>query len=182
MEFVSVDVEADGPIPGRYSMLSFGAVLVSNPQVKFYKELKPITDEFTAEALQVSGFNRELLKQYGEEPSKAMNLFAAWLDKHCKTKPKMVAYPIAFDWQFINWYFHNFLGRNPFGIAGADIRSIYYAMFPSEDGFSEKKSNIKARLGVTAPHTHNALDDAYEQALIMQRLVEIRNGDKVTLQ
>ena len=28
MSYVMVDIEADGPIPGDYSMVSFGAVIV----------------------------------------------------------------------------------------------------------------------------------------------------------
>ena len=29
MSYIMVDIEADGPIPGDYSMVSFGAVVVS---------------------------------------------------------------------------------------------------------------------------------------------------------
>ena len=31
----------------------------------------------------------------------------------------------AFDWQFINYYFHRFLGRNPFGFSGRRIGDLY---------------------------------------------------------
>jgi hypothetical protein len=59
--YVSVDVEADGPIPGPYSMVSFGAAVcgrhttdgftaVDPAAQTFYRELRPISTEFDAEA------------------------------------------------------------------------------------------------------------------------------------
>ncbi len=42
-----VDIESDGPIPGDFSMISFGAVLVDDRLDKtFYGKLKPISDKF----------------------------------------------------------------------------------------------------------------------------------------
>ncbi|HKD36799.1 MAG TPA: hypothetical protein VKB78_08355 [Pirellulales bacterium] len=55
-----VDVEADGPIPGDYSMVSFGAIVVEPALDKaFYGKLKPISEKWIPEALEVSGFTRE---------------------------------------------------------------------------------------------------------------------------
>jgi len=40
-----IDIEADGPIPGDYSMVSFGAIIVEPSLSKtFYGKLKPISD------------------------------------------------------------------------------------------------------------------------------------------
>lgn len=178
--FISVDIEASGPFPPDFSMLSVGAVVVGNPSVKFYRELKPINDNFTKEALEVSGFTMEQAKEKGKDPAVAMREFADWVEKLSnKGKPKFVGYPAAFDWQFINYYFLKYLGKNPFGLAPADIRSIYFGMFPTENGFTIRKEDIKKRLGVTAKHTHNALDDAEEQAQIFARMLEIRSGAKI---
>ena len=45
MTYIRVDIEADGPIHGDYSMVSFGAVIVEPELNKtFYSELKPISD------------------------------------------------------------------------------------------------------------------------------------------
>ena len=41
--FISVDIEASGPVPGTYSMLALGACVVTNCQDRFYVELKPIS-------------------------------------------------------------------------------------------------------------------------------------------
>ena len=45
MSYISIDVEADGPVPHLYSMISFGAVIVDDKLDKtFYGKLKPISD------------------------------------------------------------------------------------------------------------------------------------------
>jgi hypothetical protein len=42
MSWIMVDIEADGPIPGDYSMVSFGAVVVEpGLERTFYGELRP---------------------------------------------------------------------------------------------------------------------------------------------
>jgi hypothetical protein len=60
MTYVMVDVEADGPIPGDYSMICFGAVIVE-PELgrSFYGRLRPISEQWIPDALKVSGFSRE---------------------------------------------------------------------------------------------------------------------------
>ncbi|WP_374222642.1 hypothetical protein [Streptomyces spinoverrucosus] len=80
--YISVDIEADGPIPGPYSMLSLGAAVAgrqdadgltaADPEERtFYRELRPISEEFVPEALAVSGLDRERLEREGAEPAAA---------------------------------------------------------------------------------------------------------------
>ncbi|MCD9873289.1 hypothetical protein [Streptomyces guryensis] len=88
--YISVDIEADGPIPGPYSMLSFGAAVAgtqdgggftaADPEREtFYRELRPISEEFVPEALAVSGLDRERLKTEGAEPAVALGEFSDWV-------------------------------------------------------------------------------------------------------
>ena len=64
MSYIMIDVESDGPIPGDYSMICFGAVVVEPLLEKtFYGELKPISEKWIPESLAVSGFNRK--KHFG---------------------------------------------------------------------------------------------------------------------
>ena len=45
MSYIVVDVEADGAIPHKYSMVCFGAVIVEPTLTKtFYGKTKPISD------------------------------------------------------------------------------------------------------------------------------------------
>lgn len=48
--YISVDIEASGPIPGEYSMLSLGACVVGDTAKTFYREIKPITDKYVQRA------------------------------------------------------------------------------------------------------------------------------------
>jgi DNA polymerase III epsilon subunit-like protein len=83
MPYVMVDVEADGPIPGDYSMVCFGAVIVE-PELgrTFYGQLKPISEAFVPEALAVSGFTREECLEF-EDPKQVMERFRDWLKENC---------------------------------------------------------------------------------------------------
>ncbi|MGD9636937.1 MAG: hypothetical protein AB7G28_13605, partial [Pirellulales bacterium] len=72
MPYVMVDVEADGPIPGDYSMVSFGAVIVEPELARsFYGQLRPVSEKFVPEALSVSGFSRDETLAF-EEPQVVM--------------------------------------------------------------------------------------------------------------
>jgi len=85
MTYIMVDVETDGPIPGDYSMISFGAVVVDQVLDKtFYARLKPISERFIPEALAVSGHSREETLQFAD-PAQVMTDFRLWLQTHCKT-------------------------------------------------------------------------------------------------
>lgn len=76
--YVSVDIEAAGPIPGTYSMLALGACLVEAPDQAFYAELRPISDRFVPEAMRVGGFSLDELRSTGREPAEAMRTFRSW--------------------------------------------------------------------------------------------------------
>jgi hypothetical protein len=124
MSFIIVDVEADGPISAEFSMVCFGAVLFDETLGKsFYSQTRPISDRFVPEVLAVSGFSREQHLAF-EEPKGVMEKFAGWLEEHSKGRPVFLSDNLAFDWQFINYYFHRFLGQNPFGFSGRRIGDI----------------------------------------------------------
>src|SRR5688572_972658 len=115
MSYIMVDIEADGPIPGDYSMISFGAVVVEPTlSTTFYGQLRPVSTKWIPEALAVSGFSREETMNFPEaEP--VMRRFQEWIAEHCQGQPMFISDNNGFDWQFINWYFHHFTGGNPFG-------------------------------------------------------------------
>lgn len=109
MSYIMVDVESHGPIPGDYSMVCFGAVIVEpGLERTFYGQLRPISDKFIPEALAVSGFSREQTLAF-PEPEQVMNSFADWVHHAGSGRPLFISDNNGFDWQFINWYFHHFL-------------------------------------------------------------------------
>lgn len=152
MSYIMVDIESDGPIPGDYSMACFGAVLVQpGLEQTFYGRLKPISEKWIPEALAVSEFSRETCLTF-DEPTQVMRSFADWLKQVSDGKPMFVSDNNGFDWQFINWYFHHFLGRNPFGFSSTNLGSLYKGMV--KDVFQNFKHLRKTR------HTHDPVDDA----------------------
>lgn len=156
MCWVSIDIEADGLIPSKYSMISFGAVIVEKSLEKtFYAQLKPISDDFDPQSLVISGFSREETLAF-DDPKEVMLRFKNWLDINCETKPYFISDNNGFDWQFINWYFHYFLGENPFGYNSTNLKSLYQGLN------KDMKADFK-HLRETE-HTHNALDDAIGNA------------------
>src|SRR5260221_483400 len=108
--YFSADVETDGPIPGPFSILSFALVYAGsfdgrhfqrpeNYEQKLYRELKPISEDFEPEALQVNGLDRTRLCVEGEIPEKAMTEACRWVKAIASAaQPVLVAYPLSFDW------------------------------------------------------------------------------------
>ena len=97
-----VDVESDGPIPGDFSMVCFGAVVVEPGLNRtFYGRLKPISEQWLPDALKVSGFTREQTLGF-EEPPIVMAEFAAWLSGLQAKRLIFVSDNNGYDWQFIN--------------------------------------------------------------------------------
>jgi hypothetical protein len=166
MSYVVVDAEADGPIPAEYSMVCFGAVRFDDTLDKsFYGQTRPISDRFDAEALAISGFSREQHLAF-DDPKVVMEKFAAWLDDQCRGRPIFVSDNVAFDWQFINYYFHRFLGHNPFGFSGRRIGDLYAGLVKDASKATEWK-----KYRVTA-HTHNPVDDARGNAEALKKFRE----------
>lgn len=168
--YISVDVEAAGPVPATYSMLSLGAVVVDDPKQTFYVELKPTNDQFVPDAMKAVGRTLQDFAEKGRDPKDAMLAFRDWLRLVAKTgKPVFVGFNGAFDWAFVNFYFHHHLGENPFGFGGIDIKSYYMGMSGCTWD-DTRSSRIASDLKGPAPHTHNALDDAIEQAEMFRRM------------
>jgi hypothetical protein len=164
MTYVMVDVEADGPIPGDYSMVCFGAVIVEpGLERSFYGRLRPISEKFVPDALKVSGFSRTDVLGF-EEPRAVMLAFEAWLRANAGKRLFFVSDNNGFDWQFINFYFHHFLGKNPFGFSSLNLGSLYKGLV--KDTFQTFKHLRKTR------HTHHPVDDARGNAEALLHMKE----------
>jgi hypothetical protein len=152
MSYMMVDVEADGPIPGDFSMISFGAIVVEPGLDKtFYGQLRPISDRWIPEALQVSGHSREATLGF-DDPLSVMTAFGDWIKGNSRGRPMFISDNNGFDWQFINWYFHHFIGSNPFGHSSTNLGSLYKGLV------KDTAQNFK-HLRQTR-HTHHPVDDA----------------------
>jgi hypothetical protein len=152
MTYIMVDVEADGPIPGDYSLVSLGAVVVESALDRtFYGQFRPISEWWIPEALAVSGHTREETLAF-DDPAEVMRRFAAWIANVSRDRPLLISDNNGFDWQFVNWYFHHFLGENPFGHSSTNLGSLYKGLV--KDTFASFKHLRRTR------HTHHPVDDA----------------------
>ena len=158
MSFFVVDVESDGPAPGLYSMISFGAVKVDfDLKTTFYGQTKPISEKWIPEALAVSKIDRNTHLQY-EDPKIAMEKFAQWVVQNSRDKPVFISDNLGFDWSFMNYYFHAYVGDNPFGFSGRRINDFYSGIVKDLYASSKWKKFRKTK------HTHNPVDDAVGNA------------------
>jgi hypothetical protein len=159
-----VDIESDGPIPGDYSMISFGAVLVDeNLNKSFYGKLKQISEKWIPEALAVSGHTRDETLEF-EEPKVVMEKFVEWIKQNSKGQAVFISDNNGFDWMFVCWYFHHFLDKNPFGHSSQNLGSLYKGLV--KDTFKNFKHLRKTK------HTHHPVDDAKGNA---EALLKMKN-------
>jgi DNA polymerase III epsilon subunit-like protein len=181
--YISVDIEADGPIPGPYSMLSLGAAVAgvqdgdgftaADPEKHtFYRELRPISEEFVPEAPAVSGLDRERLRKEGLDPALALAQFTRWVrEVGGDAQPVMCGYPASYDWTFLYWYLIRFTGASPFGHSGCLDMKTLYATKAGLPLRSVAKGTMPRELLSRRRHTHHALDDAVEQAELFAKLM-----------
>jgi hypothetical protein len=177
--YISTDIEADGPIPGPHSMLSFGSAA--------YLKDKTLLDTYTANLRELPGAEpHPASMQWWEKhpeawkachvnprlPEEVMPEYVDWV-KNLPGKPVFVAYPATYDFMFIYWYLMQFAGESPFSHSALDLKTLAMAILGSE--FRESiKRNMPAEWFDPIPHTHIALDDAIAQgALFCNMLMEL---------
>ncbi|MBI4041977.1 MAG: 3'-5' exoribonuclease [Deltaproteobacteria bacterium] len=181
--YVSTDIEADGPIPGVHSMLSFGSAA--------YWADKTLVSTFTANLETLPGavahpktmewWKRqpkawEAARTDLQSPEQAMQKYLAWL-KALPGTPVFVGYPAAYDFMFVYWYLIRFTGESPFSHSALDIKTLAMALLKIPYRKATKKRMPKPWFDAQLPHTHRALDDAIEQgALFCNMLAESKVG------
>lgn len=156
MSYILVDVEADGPCPGIYSMVCFGAVVVRPGLADtFYGRTRPISDAWIPEALAVSGFERDAHEGF-PAPADTMAEFVRWTERVSKGRPRFISDNNGFDWQWINYYLHAFVGSNPFGHSSANLGSLYKGLVKTDfENFKHLRETV---------HDHHPVNDAVGNA------------------
>jgi hypothetical protein len=169
--YVSTDVEADGPIPGPNSLLSFGsaAFLPDGTLHSTFTANLALLEGASGDLKTMAWWQESPANQAAwertrtdlEAPEVAVPRYVAWL-KSLPGKPVFVAYPAAYDFMFVYWYLLRFAGESPFSHSALDIKT--YAMAVLKLPYRESsKRNMPAHWFPDSPHTHVALDDAIEQ-------------------
>lgn len=171
--YISVDIESDGPIPGMYSMLSFGAAafILNGSMIGTYSanletlpgaKQDPDTMQWWSTQKEAWDAHRKNTKK----PEKAMPDFVSWV-KHLKKRhnasPVFVGYPAGFDFTFMYYYMRAFAGESPFSFSALDIKSYAMAKLGTEFRKTAKRNMPRHWFSKTKRHNHIALDDAIEQ-------------------
>jgi len=165
MSYYVIDVESDGPYPAHafgYSMVCLGAVKVTSElNETFYGPTKPISKFYEPSALAISGFNREQHETFADPAETIQDLYD-WINETTVGRPVMFSDNPAYDWQFVNYYSHYYIGRNPFGWSARRIGDIWCGM--KSDAYYKWKQHRKTK------HTHNPVDDAMGNAEALLKL------------
>ncbi|MBM4279804.1 MAG: 3'-5' exoribonuclease [Deltaproteobacteria bacterium] len=169
--YVSTDVEADGPIPGPHSMLSFASVAFDEDGGEcgaFTANLTTLPGAIGHPATMVWWQTQprawEACRREPRPPESALPDYARWLEA-LPGRPVFVGYPAAFDYLFVHWYLHRFAGRSPFSHSALDIKTLAMALLGGRYRDATKQYMPRRWFPATT-HSHVALDDAREQGLL----------------
>lgn len=190
--YFSVDMESDGPSPGTSSMLSVGIVAYDPVTLEdcghFYRTLKRLPearpdndtmnwwDDFPQQWAEA--------RAHAEDPAVVMQALHDWvveMGKQAKRRnnmekgpiPVFVAYPAGFDFTFIYYYLHRFVGESVFSFSALDLKSLAMGMLGTY--FTSKQDTYPEEWTSPLPHTHNALEDALTQGDRFMRMLKWRN-------
>lgn len=170
--YVSTDIEADGPIPGPHSMLSFASVAYGRDKTvlaSFSANLETLPDATphprTMEWWQQFPQAWEACRKDTRDPQHVMTEYLAWVNG-LPGRPVFVGWPASWDFMWIYWYLVRFTGERPFRESALDVRS--YAMGMRKCDFSRTTRSYlpKRWFSDELPHTHQAIDDALEQGAL----------------
>ena len=180
--YVSVDIEADGPIPGPYSMLGLGAAAfdLGSPTPRV-----PIsTFEAALHPLPEAGQDPDTMRWWAtqpkawahvqkncEHPAVAMARFVTWLDA-LPGKPVFVGYPVTFDFLFVYWYLRYYGHGSPFGFQGLDIKTLAMTKLNLPYKQCTKRRFPKRWFAGGVPHDHTALADAIGQGVLFVNIMQ----------
>jgi hypothetical protein len=180
--YVSTDVEADGPIPGPHSMLSFASAA--------YLADKTLLGTFTRNLVTLQGAAPHpkteawwktqpeawaASRHDPKPPEEAIPEYVAWL-RALPGRPVFVGYPAAYDFMFVYWYLMKFVGDSPFSHSALDIKTFAMSLLGSDYRETTKPRMPRAWFDAS-PHTHVALDDALEQGALFCNMLRASRPD-----
>jgi hypothetical protein len=191
--YFSVDMEADGRAPGLSSMLSIGVVAIDPITLEFcgdfYATLQRLPEAQPDN--DTMNFWDKHPKQWVEarenpqDPGEAMMNLQAWVRAkqveigaiHGSEKPDkppyavFVANPAGFDFTWVYYYLHRFVGESCFGFSALDMTTFAATLlgvpFTAKDKMLPEWESV-------FPHTHNALEDARSQGDTFRKMLKWR--------
>ena len=181
--YVCVDLEASGPVPGLYNMVSVGGVevrLQGDRHVRgdtFYFEIAPEFDGFDPHAQSIHGLTEAHLRENGKPARDVMQAISDWVAAHVGPgeRPLFVGHNAPFDWMFVCWYYAWAGLKNPFGYNALDTKALMMGRHGLPWKQCNKESLLELYPALEAPppeKVHDALADAEFQADILIALLD----------
>ena len=181
--YFCVDIEANGPVPGLYDMVSLGAVVVAPSEAgrleigeSFYMEIKPQAPRFDARAAAIHGLDQDRLAAEGLPRREAMKTLAAWVTEQLRpgTEASFVGHNAPFDWSYIAWTYAAEEMKNPFGYKALCTKALAMGVL-GVHWLDSSKEVIQASLPLPQEDLtlkHRADYDARYQAEILIALLD----------
>lgn len=182
--YFCVDLEASGPVPGLFNMVSIGGVEVRADGEggytlgrEFYFEIKPDFEGFDPHTETIHRLSRAHLEANGQ-PAKAVMQQITDFVRGCLRpgeRPLFVGHNAPFDWMFVAWYYAWAGMENPFGYNALDTKALMMGRhaLPWRQCNKERLVELYPHLEAPSPElVHNALADARFQAQILAALLQ----------
>lgn len=182
--YFCVDIEASGPVPSLYDMISLGAVVVApDPETgrlalgeTFYREIQPQAPRFDARTVPIHGLTPEHLQANGVSRRDFALELAEWTTAQLRpgTKPTFVGHNAPFDWSFVAWVYAAEELPNPFGYKALCTKALASGALQLH-WLDSNKETLAERLDLPVEdksQKHRADYDAMYQAQILIKLLE----------
>lgn len=159
------DIETTGSCPGVHSLLSLGCAAYRDGTLvdQYYCTVddglrwEPSTKEWWDQQSIVTWE----AARFGQVPVEdAMRGFAQWVDVTAHGCLAVgVSQPAGFDFSWIYYLTHRYLGRCPFERRSLDVKSYAMGLLGAEYAHVNIKTNWPEAWRSSLPHSHHALQD-----------------------
>jgi hypothetical protein len=183
--YVSIDIEADGPIPGPNAMMSIGAAafdLDRNLIGTFYANLLPLPGSAPDPVTKAEFWDRNPAALAATQvdrrpPGEAMAEYRRFLDGLPGT-PVFVGFPASFDHMWHHWYLAHHLGagNDPCGERVLDLKSYAAEFLGCGFRASAKRNFPREWFAGAPPHDHVAITDAIGQGAMAVNMIRHNLG------
>ncbi|MCA9538742.1 MAG: 3'-5' exonuclease [Myxococcales bacterium] len=181
--YFCVDIEASGPVPALYNMVSIAGVEVRLDGERhrrgdhFYFEIAPMCDGFDPSAMAIHGLTEAHLREHGRPAKEVMAAITEFVKARTSRRKRalFVGHNAPFDWMYVAWYFQWAGVENPFGYDPLDTKALMMGRHGTPWSGCNKKAMLSRYPGLQAPRPedeHNALVDAEFQADLLICLLD----------
>jgi DNA polymerase III epsilon subunit-like protein len=167
--WVSVDLETNGAVPGLYDLVSIGACVIGDTDKVFYAEVRPQGLGVDPEATAIHRLRADYLAAHGMDVVSVVALFVGWARQVSGASRPVFCSWGTFDWMWVGWHLerHGRRYTHPFGPNSLDLKSYYLGLTKGPQWRTAQKRWMPED-DLRGGHTHNALEDAVEQAQMVE--------------